>query len=204
MMGPPSPKRIAPFYRPSGRMMDYGLVIGRELSVVRWKGERRASNIEPKRIMLFRELRQARRTVGGLCAVLFSCMGDKPTQAEYFARTALSSYRGEAYGHTGQGFSYLWTELAANMGGPAAAEEYEKRLRWDRDLKRRSDGSFVYEGGDQWGPGQAHDRLAADGVAMINAYWDTSYEYWMNPTTCYLLHAGHQLQRIGLIQVPCE
>ena len=70
MMGPPSPKRIAPFYRPSGRMMDYGLVIGRELSVVRWKGERRASNIEPKRIMLFRELRQARRTVGGLCASL--------------------------------------------------------------------------------------------------------------------------------------
>ena len=130
----------------------------------------------------------------GLCAVLFSCMGDKPAQAEYFARTALSSYRGEAYGHTGQGFSYLWTELAANMGGPAAAAEYEKRVRWDRDLKRRSDGSFVYEGGDQWGPGQAHDRLAADGVTTINAYWDTSYEYWMNPTACYLLHAAMPLK----------
>ena len=80
------------------------------------------------------------------------------------------------------------------MGGPAAAAEYEKRVRWDRDLKRRSDGSFVYEGGDQWGPGQAHDRLAADGVTTINAYWDTSYEYWMNPTACYLLHAAMPLK----------
>ncbi|KAB2642289.1 MAG: hypothetical protein DVB26_03155, partial [Verrucomicrobia bacterium] len=130
----------------------------------------------------------------GLCAVLFSCMDNKPAQAEYFARTSLSSYRGEAYGHTGQGFSYLWTELAANMGGPAAAAEYEKRVRWDRDLKRRCDGSFVYEGGDQWGPGQAHDRLAADGVTTINAYWDNTYEYWAIPTASYLLHAAMPLK----------
>ena len=129
----------------------------------------------------------------GLCAVLFSCMGDKPAQAEYFARTSLSSYRGEAYGHTGQGFSYLWTELAANMGGPAAAAEYEKHVHWDRDLKRRSDGSFVYEGGDQWGPGQGSDYTPVGGQ-LINGYWDSRYEYWMNPTACYLLHAAMPLK----------
>ncbi|MEI7955306.1 MAG: DUF6288 domain-containing protein, partial [Verrucomicrobiota bacterium] len=132
----------------------------------------------------------------GLCAVLFSCMGDKPAQAEYFARMSLAGTRGEIYGHTGQGFSYLWTELAANMGGPSAAAAYEKRVHWDRDLKRRCDGSFVYEGGDQWGPGQAHDRLAADKVTMINAYWDNSYEYWMIPTACYLLHATMPLKTL--------
>ena len=132
----------------------------------------------------------------GLCAVLFSCMDNKPAQAEYFTRMSLAGTRGEIYGHTGQGFSYLWTELAANMGGPGAAAAYEKRVHWDRDLKRRCDGSFVYEGGDQWGPGQAHDRLAADNVTKISAYWDNSYEYWMIPTACYLLHATMPLKTL--------
>ena len=90
----------------------------------------------------------------GMCAVLFSCMDDKPAQAEYFSRMCVAGTRGEAYGHTGQGFAYLWNQLGANMGGPTAGAEFTKRKHWDRNMKRRSDGSFVYEGGEQWGAGQ--------------------------------------------------
>ena len=120
----------------------------------------------------------------GLAAVMFSCMGDKPKQAEYFSRMALAGFRGEAYGHTGQGFSYLWTALGAGMGGPQAASEYFKQLRWDRDMKRRCDGSFVYEGGEQWAPGRAAD------------YWDDSNIYWGYPTAYYLLHAAQPLKKL--------
>ncbi|MCX6876572.1 MAG: DUF6288 domain-containing protein [Verrucomicrobia bacterium] len=123
----------------------------------------------------------------GLCAVLFSCMDDKPAQAEYFSRMCVAGTRGEAYGHTGQGFAYLWTELGANMGGPAAGAEYAKRVRWDRDMKRRCDGSFVYEGGEQWGAGQAY-----------SGYWDNTYEYWAIPTASYLLHAAMPLKKLHI------
>ena len=119
-----------------------------------------------------------------LAAVMFACMGDKPVQTEYFTRMCVSTFKGEQYGHTGQGFSYLWTTLAANMGGPHAAAEYLKQLRWDRDLRRRCDGSFVYEGSEQWGPGRAKD------------YWDDSYVYWGNPTAYYLLHAAMPLKKL--------
>ena len=121
----------------------------------------------------------------GMAAILFSCMDNKPAQAEYFSRMCVAGTRGEAYGHTGQGFSYLWTELGANMGGPTAGTEYAKRLLWDRDLKRRADGSFVYEGGEQWGAGQAY-----------NGYWDNTYEYWAIPTASYLLHAAMPLKKL--------
>ncbi|KAB2638438.1 MAG: hypothetical protein DVB26_08035, partial [Verrucomicrobia bacterium] len=129
-----------------------------------------------------------------LAAVMFSCMGDKPAQAEYFARMSLASYRGEAYGHTGQGFSYLWTALGANMGGQSAGAEFEKKLRWDRDLRRRCDGSFVYEGGEQWAPGQSYDRVVNG--QTVSAYWDNTYEYWSIPTAYYILHAAMPLKRL--------
>ena len=120
----------------------------------------------------------------GLAAVMFACMGDKPVQTEYYTRMALAGFKGEQYGHTGQGFSYLWTALGAAMGGPQAASAYLKQVRWDRDLKRRSDGSFVYEGGEQWAPGIGKD------------YWDDSYIYWGNPTAYYLLHAALPLKKL--------
>jgi len=120
----------------------------------------------------------------GLAAVMFACMGDKPVQTEYFARMCVAGFGGEQYGHTGQGFSYLWTMLGANVGGTTAAAEYQKKVRWDRDLKRRCDGSFVYEGGEQWAPGQAA------------TYWDDSYTYWGYPTAYYLLHATLPLKQL--------
>ena len=120
----------------------------------------------------------------GLAAVMFACMGDKPLQTEYFSRMSLAGYKGESYGHTGQGFSYLWTMLGANVGGPGAVAEYQKKMRWDRDMKRRLDGSFVYEGSEQFGPGQASD------------YWDSSYVYHDTPTAYYLLHAAIPLKKL--------
>ena len=129
-----------------------------------------------------------------MCAVLFSCMDDKPAQAEYFSRMCLAGTRGEAYGHTGQGFAYLWTQLGANMGGPSAGAEFAKRKRWDRDMKRRCDGSFVYEGGEQWGAGQGQERTVNG--KTINAYWDNTYGYWGCPTAYYLLHAAMPLKKL--------
>jgi hypothetical protein len=120
----------------------------------------------------------------GLAAVMFANMGDKPLQTDYFTRMAVAGYKGEQYGHTGQGFSYLWTALGAAMGGPHAAAEYLKQVRWDRDMKRRCDGSFVYEGGEQWAPGMGKD------------YWDDSYTYWGNPTAYYLLHAALPMKKL--------
>ncbi|MEI6655114.1 MAG: DUF6288 domain-containing protein [Verrucomicrobiota bacterium] len=120
----------------------------------------------------------------GLAAVMFACMGNKPVQTEYYSRMSVAAFRGEAYGHTGQGFSYLWTTLGANMGGATAVAAYEKTLRWDRDMKRRCDGSFVYEGAEQWGPGRASD------------YNDSSYTDWGNPTAYYLLHACIPLKKL--------
>ena len=120
----------------------------------------------------------------GLAAVMFSIMGAKPLQTEYYARMSVAGYSGENYGHTGQGFSYLWTMLGANVGGTTAVNEYQKKMRWDRDMKRRLDGSFVYEGGEQWGPGKATD------------YWDSSYTYHDTPTAYYLLHAAIPLKKL--------
>ena len=122
----------------------------------------------------------------GLAAVMFACMDNKPVQTEYFSRMALAGYNGEPYGHTGQGFSYLWTMLGANMGGQLAVQEYHKKMRWDRDMKRRSDGSFVYEGGEQWAPGMATEYFEG---ADPHVYYD-------NPTAYYLLHACIPLKKL--------
>ena len=121
-----------------------------------------------------------------LAAVFFACIGNKPVETEYFSRMSVAGFRGEAYGHTGQGFSYLWSPLGANMGGQTAVTEYQKKMRWDRDMKRRVDGSFVYEGAEQWGPGKAAN------------YADDSYTYYGfgNPTAYYLLHASIPLQNL--------
>ena len=119
----------------------------------------------------------------GLAAVLFGNMGNKPLQTEYYTRMAVAGYSGEEYGHTGQGFSYLWTTLGANVGGTNAVSEFLKRVLWHRDLTRRSDGSFVYDGGEQFGCSTAKD------------YWAYT-TYYDNPTAYYVLHSAIPLQKL--------
>ena len=76
----------------------------------------------------------------------------------YFARMATAGYQNREYGHTGQGFSYLWSALGANAGGPTAAAAFVKQASWHLDLARRCDGSFTYDGGEQYGPGATDDN----------------------------------------------
>ena len=75
------------------------------------------------------------------------------------------------YGHTGQGFSYLWGALGANVGGPAAAAAFFKEASWHFDLVRRCDGSFTYDGGEQYGPGKTDD----------DTYYGKSSYYGLSP-----------------------
>ena len=88
-----------------------------------------------------------------MCAVLFGLQDSRPTETEYFSRMTTAGCTGREYGHTGQGFSYLWGALGTNVGGPAAVTAYLNNIRWHLDLERRTDGSFVYDGGEQYGAG---------------------------------------------------
>lgn len=121
----------------------------------------------------------------GQAAFLFSMLGDQPEATEYWTRMTLAGYVGREYGHTGQGFSYLWSGLGANMGGTNAMASYVSNIRWHLDLERRSDGSFAYDGAEQYGPSEASD------------YWTyTSYSGFVDPTAAYILTYATSLKQI--------
>lgn len=123
-----------------------------------------------------------------MCAVLFALQEKCPVQAEYFSRMTTAGYDGREYGHTGQGFGYLWGALGVNMGGQAATAAYLNQIRWHLDLVRRSDGSFSYDGGEQYAAGKT-----ADGT-----YLGACGYYQINPTASYILTYALPLQRINL------
>ena len=112
-----------------------------------------------------------------MAALLFAVQGDQPAKARFFGEMVTASYRNREYGHTGQGFSYLWGALGANVGGPEAVAAFFKQAAWHFDLERRCDGSFVYDGGEQYGPGQTSD----------NTYYGSSSYYELSPAACYVL-----------------
>ena len=99
-----------------------------------------------------------------------------------------AGFNGREYGHAGQGFSYLWGAMGANMGGAAAVAAYLKPIRWHLDLERRTDGSFVYDGGEQYGAGSTSD----------GTYLGTSSYDGMNSTAPYVLSYALPLQRLYL------
>ncbi len=123
-----------------------------------------------------------------MCAVLFGLQPNRPVQTEYFARMSAAGYNGREYGHTGQGFSYLWGALGANMGGPAATAAFIHPVRWHLDLSRRSDGSFAYDGSEQFGAGSTRD----------GSYLGACGYYDINPTASYILTYALPLARIYL------
>jgi hypothetical protein len=92
-----------------------------------------------------------------MAAAFFALQGDRPQESRFFAKMVTASFRNREYGHTGQGFSYLWGGLGAGMGGPAAAAAFCKEASWHLDLVRRCDGSFTYDGSEQYGPGSTDD-----------------------------------------------
>jgi len=112
-----------------------------------------------------------------ICAVMFSLQNAKTRETQFFAQMATAGYRNRECGHTGQGFSYLWSALGANAGGPAAAAAFFKEASWHLDLVRRCDGSFTYDGGEQYGPGKTSD----------NTYYGNSSYDGLSPTATYVL-----------------
>ena len=97
-----------------------------------------------------------------------------------------ASYENREYGHTGQGFSYLWGGLGADTGGPDAAAAFFKEASWHFDLVRRCDGSFTYDGDEQYGPGHTEDDTY---------YGDSSY-YGLSPTASYVLTYSLPLKKL--------
>ncbi|MCF7955658.1 MAG: DUF6288 domain-containing protein [Phycisphaerae bacterium] len=110
-------------------------------------------------------------------ALMFAIAGNLTDEARFFSKMTVASYNNREYGHTGQGFSYLWTALGANVGGPAAAAAFFKEASWHFDLVRRCDGSFTYDGGEQYGAGRTDD----------DTYYGKSSYNGLSPNATYVL-----------------
>jgi Family of unknown function (DUF6288)/HEAT repeats len=121
-----------------------------------------------------------------LTAVMFAAIGNKPKETEFFARMATAGFASREYGHTGQGFSYLWSALGAAAGGPETAAAFFNKSSWHLDLVRRSDGSFTYDGGEQYGAGQTDD----------NTYYGNSSYYGLSPAATYVLTYALPLRKL--------
>jgi hypothetical protein len=123
-----------------------------------------------------------------MAAAFFALQGDRPQESRFFAKMVTASFRNREYGHTGQGFSYLWGGLGAGMGGPTAAAAFCKEASWHLDLVRRCDGSFTYDGSEQYGPGSTDD----------DTYFGKSSYYGLSPTASYVLSYALPLRAICL------
>jgi hypothetical protein len=123
-----------------------------------------------------------------MSALLFSLQGNRITEAQFFAKMATAGYRSRECGHTGQGFSYLWSALGANAGGPAAAAAFVKEASWHLDLVRRCDGSFTYDGGEQYGAGKTDD----------NTYYGKSSYDGLSPNATYVLTYAMPLKKLHI------
>jgi HEAT repeat protein len=121
-----------------------------------------------------------------MAAVLFGTQPDRLREARFFAKMVTASYQNREYGHTGQGFSYLWGALGANVGGPAATAAFFHEASWHFDLVRRSDGSFTYDGDEQYGPGRTHD----------DTYYGRSGYSDLSPTASYVLTYALPLKQL--------
>jgi hypothetical protein len=121
-------------------------------------------------------------------AMLFAMQGKRPAETQFFAKMVTASYNNRESGHTGQGFSYLWGALGANTGGPAAMAAYFKEASWHFDLVRRCDGSFTYDGGEQYGPGKTHD----------DTYYGKSGYYGLSPNATYVLTYSLPLKKLHI------
>ena len=123
-----------------------------------------------------------------MAALLFGLQGNQGEPTRFFARMATAGYANREYGHTGQGFSYLWGALGANAGGPDAAAAFFKEASWHFDLVRRCDGSFTYDGGEQYGAGRTDD----------DTYYGKSSYDGLSPAATYVLTYSLPLKNLHL------
>ncbi|MDA0765357.1 MAG: DUF6288 domain-containing protein [Verrucomicrobia bacterium] len=123
-----------------------------------------------------------------MSAMLFGLQGGRTAETRFFAKMAVAGHRNRECGHTGQGFSYLWGALGANVGGPEAVAAFFKEASWHFDLVRRSDGSFTYDGGEQYGAGMTDD----------DTYYGKSSYSGLSPNATYVLTYSLPLKKILL------
>ncbi len=123
---------------------------------------------------------------GSMTAMLFGVQGNRIKEAQFFAKMSTAGYANREIGHTGQGFSYLWSALGANVGGPAATAAFFKEASWHLDLVRRCDGSFTYDGDEQFGGGKTDD----------NTYYGKSSYDGLSPNATYVLTYALPLKKI--------
>jgi hypothetical protein len=121
-----------------------------------------------------------------ISALMFSLQNNKTAETRFFAKMATAGFKSRECGHTGQGFSYLWSALGANAGGPAAAAAFIQEASWHLDLVRRCDGSFTYDGGEQYGAGKTHD----------NTYYGNSSYDGLSPNATYVLTYAMPLKKL--------
>jgi hypothetical protein len=121
-----------------------------------------------------------------MTALLFALQGNQNVQAQFFAKMCTAGWANREYGHTGQGFSYLWSALGAATGGPDAAAAFFKAASWHLDLVRRCDGSFTYDGGEQYGAGRTDD----------NTYYGRSSYDGLSPAATYVLTYSLPLKKL--------
>lgn len=121
-----------------------------------------------------------------MSAVFYALQQDRVAEARYYAKMTVASFKNREAGHTGQGQSYLWTALGASCAGPAALAAYFNEASWHYDLVRRCDGSFTYDGGEQYGAGSTHD----------NTYYGKSTYNGLSPNACYVLTYALPLKKL--------
>lgn len=112
-----------------------------------------------------------------LSALMFATDPGRRHAARFFAKMATAGFRNREWAHTGQGFCYLWSALGPNVGGPAATAAFFKKASWHFDLVRRCDGSFTYDGAEQYGPGRTED----------DTYYGKSSYNGLSPNATYVL-----------------
>ena len=123
-----------------------------------------------------------------MTALLFALQGNQNDAAKFFAKMATAGYANREYGHTGQGFSYLWNALGANVGGQDAVSALFKQVTWHLDLERRCDGSFTYDGGEQYGPGEKSEAE--------NTYYGNPNYSGLSPNATYVLTYSLPLHKL--------
>lgn len=121
-----------------------------------------------------------------MCAALFGVQADRIKETQYFTKMCVAAYPNTETGHTGQGFGYLWRMVGANMGGPLAASAFFKEMSWHFDMAHRCDGTFTYDGQEQYGPGKTDD----------NTYYGKSSYYDVSPNACHVLSYAAPLRNL--------
>lgn len=105
----------------------------------------------------------------GTAALCFLLQPDRVEEGKFFAKMSVASAGERELGHTGAYFSYLWSPLGANIGGPLAMAEHFRRIAWQLDLARRWNGGFIFNNLYPEGPhgGPTYNRFPMSTAVLL-------------------------------------